>query len=89
VTGFPLRYNKATKGEAVVIYRKPLATQKMGQHRFSRRVNKMEICYCGNNSSMEVKSGNEEHHGIAQWLYSAIGFILFTINDRFYLLVNP
>ena len=31
----------ASKGEAVVAYRKPLATQKMGRHRLSRRVNKM------------------------------------------------
>jgi hypothetical protein len=32
---------KASKGEAVVVYRNPLATQKMGCHRLSRRVNKM------------------------------------------------
>ncbi len=35
---------KASKSEAVVAYRKPLATQKMGCHRLSRvvfRVNKM------------------------------------------------
>ena len=32
---------KASKGEAVVAYSKPLATQKMGCHRLSRRVNKM------------------------------------------------
>ncbi|MGD8261878.1 MAG: hypothetical protein PVG08_12340 [Desulfobacterales bacterium] len=32
---------KASKGEAVVSYRNPLATQKMGWHRLSRRVNKM------------------------------------------------
>ena len=32
---------KASKGEAVVTYRDPLATQKMGRHRLSRRVNKM------------------------------------------------
>jgi hypothetical protein len=32
---------KASKGEAVVAYRNPLATQKMGWHRLSRRVNKM------------------------------------------------
>jgi len=33
---------KASKGEAVVNYREPLATQKMGYHRLSRRANKME-----------------------------------------------
>ncbi|MGD8260772.1 MAG: hypothetical protein PVG08_03690 [Desulfobacterales bacterium] len=32
---------KASKGEAVVAYRNPLATQKMGWHRLSCRVNKM------------------------------------------------
>ena len=32
---------KASKGEAVVAYRNPLATQKMGCYRLSRRVNKM------------------------------------------------
>jgi hypothetical protein len=32
---------KASKGEAVVAYREPVATQKMGCHRLSRRVNKM------------------------------------------------
>lgn len=32
---------KASKGEAVVGYRNPLATQKMGWHRLSQRVNKM------------------------------------------------
>jgi hypothetical protein len=32
---------KASKGEAVVSYRNPLATQKMARHRLSRRVNKM------------------------------------------------
>ena len=32
---------KASKGEAVVAYRNPLATQKMGWFRLSRRVNKM------------------------------------------------
>jgi hypothetical protein len=34
---------KASKGEAVVAYRDPLATQKMGWHRLSRRVNKMGL----------------------------------------------
>ena len=32
---------KASKGEGVVAYPDPLATQKMGRHRLSRRVNKM------------------------------------------------
>ena len=32
---------KTSKGEAVVAYRNSLATQKMGWHRLSRRVNKM------------------------------------------------
>ena|GEM_PF-6196867 len=32
---------KASKGEAVVTYRNPLATQKKGWYRLSRRVNKM------------------------------------------------
>jgi hypothetical protein len=32
---------KASKGEAVVGYRNPLVTQKMGWHRLSGRVNKM------------------------------------------------
>jgi hypothetical protein len=34
---------KASKGEAVVVYCEPLATQQMGYHRLSRRVNQMEI----------------------------------------------
>jgi len=33
---------KTSKGEAVVCYREPLATLKMGCHRLSQRVNKME-----------------------------------------------
>ncbi len=32
--------SKASKGEAVVNYCEPLATQEMGCHRLSRRVNK-------------------------------------------------
>ena len=34
---------QSIKGEAVIIYRESLITQKMGYHRFSRRVNKMKI----------------------------------------------
>ena len=44
---------KASKGEAVVGYRKPLATQKMGRHRLSRRVNKMKRFLENHISSME------------------------------------
>ena len=38
---------KASKAEAVVNYCEPLATQKMGYHRLSQRVNKME-CFFDN-----------------------------------------
>jgi len=34
---------QGVKGEAVVNYCEPLTTPKMGCHRLSRRVNKMEI----------------------------------------------
>ena len=34
---------KASKGEAVIVYRNPLATQKMGWHRLSRRADKMKL----------------------------------------------
>lgn len=36
---------QGVKGEAVVIYCEPLTTLKMGYHRHSRRVNKIEINY--------------------------------------------
>jgi len=36
---------KASKGEAVVCYREPLATRKMGWHRLSQRANKIEIFF--------------------------------------------
>ena len=36
---------QGVKGEAVVIYCEPLATKKMGYHRLSRRVNKMESLF--------------------------------------------
>ncbi len=35
---------QGTKGEAVVVYCKPLITQEMGYRRLSRRVNKMGFC---------------------------------------------
>jgi hypothetical protein len=34
---------QVVKGEAVVRYCEPLITMKIGYHRFSRRVNKIEI----------------------------------------------
>jgi hypothetical protein len=34
---------QGVKGEAVVIYCEPLTTKKMGCHRLSRRINKIEI----------------------------------------------
>jgi len=34
---------QGVKGKAVVIYCEPLTTLKMGHHRLSRRVNKIEI----------------------------------------------
>jgi len=36
---------KGAKGEAVVLYREPLATEEMGYPRLSRRVNKMATFY--------------------------------------------
>jgi len=44
---------KTSKGEAVVGYREPLATQQMGYHRLSRRVNKMENIFSNYISLME------------------------------------
>jgi hypothetical protein len=35
--------SKTTEGEAVFVYREPLATKEMGYHRLSRRVNKIDI----------------------------------------------
>ena len=44
-TGFPLRYNKASKGDAVVVYCESSATPKMRHHRLSRRVNNRAFFY--------------------------------------------
>ena len=40
-------------GEAVVVYREPMATQQMGCHRLSHRVNKIEIFPKTRNSSIQ------------------------------------
>ena len=44
---------KASKGEAVVAYREPLATQKMECYRLYRRVSKMKNNTYNDNSSIE------------------------------------
>ncbi len=38
-----MRQIRGVKGEAVVVYCKPLTTKEMAYHRLSRRVNKIEI----------------------------------------------
>lgn len=43
VAGSPLRYDKAPKGEAVVGYAEPLATQEPWYPRLSRRVRNMDF----------------------------------------------
>jgi len=44
--GIFVSLRKASKGEAVVIYCKPLATQEMGYHRLSFRIKKMTNFLC-------------------------------------------